>query len=142
MNLKPLLDRTGTTKAWADRQTGWVCDLTGKIFALVAFDGVFDRTGAQIGWWHGGYIQDRHGHVVLSRPSTKIGNLSTPQPTKIPRPPNLHLPSAHPSLRWLLMPPPRAHAWADVTSFLDALGHTETAPEKLRHFREGIGRRI
>jgi hypothetical protein len=40
MKLIPLLDRTGTTTAWADRQTGWVSDLTGKVFALVAFDGV------------------------------------------------------------------------------------------------------
>jgi hypothetical protein len=141
MKLIPLLDRTGTTKAWADRQTGWVSDLKGKVFALVAFDSVFDRTGAHIGWWHGDYIQDRHGHVVLFRPGTKIENLSTPQSKKIPRPSNLHVPSAHPSLRWLLMPPPKAHAWADVTSFLDALGHTQTAAEKLRNFRERIGRR-
>jgi hypothetical protein len=138
MNLMPLLDRTGTTTAWADRQTGWVSDLEGKVFALVVFDGVFDRTGAQIGWWHGDYIQDRHGHVVLSRPSTKIGNLSTPQPTKIPRPPNLHLPSAHPTLRWLLMPPLKAHGWADFEAFLGALGHTQNGAEKLRAFRERI----
>ena len=35
MKLIPLLDRTGTTKAWADRQTDWISDLTGKVLALV-----------------------------------------------------------------------------------------------------------
>jgi hypothetical protein len=51
MKLVPLLGRSGHVKAWGDRETGWISDLTGKFFALVAFDGVFDRTGAQIGWW-------------------------------------------------------------------------------------------
>ena len=129
MNLMPLLDRTGTTTAWADRQTGWVSDLEGKVFALVVFDGVFDRTGAQIGWWHGDYIQDRHGHVVLSRPSTKIENLSTPQPKKIPRPPNLHLPSAHPVLLWLLRLPRKKPLWGDFAGLIGAVGPTQTGAE-------------
>jgi hypothetical protein len=67
----PLLDRTGTVKAWADRQTGWISDLTGKVFALVSF--------------------------ALT-----------------------------------------ARGWADFGAFLGALGHTQTAPEKLRDFRERI----
>jgi hypothetical protein len=141
MMLIPLIDRTGITKAWADRQTGWISDLTGKVFALVAFDGVFDRTGTQIGWWQGDYIADRFGRVVLSKPRVKIDNVTVPQPRQMPRrPPHLHLPLAHPTLRWLLMPPLKSHRWADFTSFLDGLGHTQTAAEKLRAFRERIGR--
>jgi hypothetical protein len=138
MKLIPLLDRTGTTKAWADRQTRWIGDLNGKVFALVSFDGVFDRGGAQVGWWHDTYISDRHGHVVLYRPNARIQNLSMPQRKKIPRPPNLHLPSGHPTLRWLLMPPLKAHGWADFEAFLGALGHTQNGAEKLRAFRERI----
>jgi hypothetical protein len=100
----------------------------------VQFDGVFDRTGAQIGWWHGDYIQDRYGRVVLFRPHAIIQNLSMPQPKKIPRPPTPHLPSGHPTLRWLLMPPFRAHGWADFGALLDALGYRPSAAEKLRAF--------
>ena len=104
--LIPLIDRTGSTKAWADRQTSWISDLTGQVFALVAFDGVFDRTGAQIGWWQGDYIADRFGRVVLSKPRVKRDNVAMPQPKAMPRRPlYLHLPSAHPTLRWLLPPP-------------------------------------
>ena len=139
MKLIPLLDRTGSTKAWADRTSGWISDLTGKVLALVAFDGVFDRTGAQIGWWQGDYIADRYGHIVLSRLRPRIVKVTMPQPKKIPRPPNLHLPTAHPTLRWLLTPPLKAHGWADFEAFLGALGHTQmTAAEKLRDFRERI----
>lgn len=43
MTLFSLLDRTGSTRAWADRKTGWVSGLNGQIFALVAFDGIFSR---------------------------------------------------------------------------------------------------
>ena len=136
----PLMDRTGSTKAWADQRSGWISDLTGKFFALVAFDGVFDRaTGAQIGWWRGTYISDQHGHVVLFRPNARIQNLSMPQPKRIPRPPTLQLPSGHPTLRWLLMPPLTARGWADFGAFLGALGHSQTGA-KLRDFRERIGR--
>jgi hypothetical protein len=138
VTLIPLLDRTGTTKAWADRQTDWISDLTGRIFALVLFDGVFDRTGAQVAWWHGNYVSDPYGHVVLYRPNARIQGLSMPQRNKIPRPPNLHLPSGHPTLRWLLMPPLKAHGWADLEPFLDTLGHTQNGAEKLRAFRERI----
>jgi len=140
MKLVPLLDRSGHVKAWADRETGWISDLTGKVLALVAFDGVFDRTGAQIGWWRGTYIQDRHAHVVLYRPKARIPNLSMPAPKRIPRPPPLQLPSGHPTLRWLLTPPLTARGWAGFGAFLGALGHTQTAAGKLRDFRERIGR--
>ncbi len=141
MKLVPLMDHTGSTRAWADRQTSWISDLRGKVFAFVAFDGVFDRTGAQIGWWHGEYIQDRYGHVILSRPSAKIETLSTPKPKEIPRPPNLHLPSAHPTLRLLLMPPPKVHGWGDFISNFDGVGRRRTAAEKLRDFQKRIERR-
>jgi hypothetical protein len=137
VKLIPLLDRTGTTKAWADRQTDWTSDLTGKVFALVSFDGVFDKGGAQIGWWHDNYISDRHGHVVLYRPNARIQNLTMPQPKQIPRRPTLQLPSGHPTLRWLLTPPLTAHGWADFEAFLGALGHTQNGA-KLRAFRERI----
>ena len=142
MKLIPLMDRTGSTKAWADQRSGWISDLTGKFFALVAFDGVFDRaTGAQIGWWRGTYIQDGHAHVVLYRTNARIQNLSMPQPKQIPRRPNLQLPSGHPTLRWLLMPHLTAHGWADFEAFFCALGHAQmTAAEKLRDYRERIGR--
>ena len=32
MKIIPLLDSKGTVKAWADRQTGWINDLTGNVF--------------------------------------------------------------------------------------------------------------
>jgi len=137
MNLIPLMDRSGHVKAWADRQTDWISDLTGRAFALVSFGGVFDRSGTQIGWWHDDYIADRFGRVVLSRLKARIENVGMPpQPKQIPRPPTLHLPSAHPTLRWLLMPPLKAHRWADFGAFLGALGHTQTAAEKFRDFQE------
>ena len=140
MKLIPLLDRTGNVKAWADRQTDWIGDLKGNVFALVGFDGVFNRTGTQIGWWHGDYITDRYGRVVLSRIRAKIEGIQMPQPKKIPRPPTLHLPSAHPTLRWLLMPPLKAHRWADFGALPDALGHTQAGIKRLRDFQERIGR--
>jgi hypothetical protein len=105
----------------------------------VAFDGVFDRTGAQIGWWHGDYIQNRFGHVILSRPRPRIVKVTMPQPKQIPRRPTLQLPSGHPTLRWLLTPPVTARGWADFGVFLGAVGHTQTGA-KLRDFRERIGR--
>jgi hypothetical protein len=137
----PLLDRTGITKAWADRQTAWISDLTGRVFALVWCDGVFDRGGAQVGWWHGNYILGRHGHLVLYRPNARIQNLSMPQARKIPRPPNLHLPSGHPTLRWLLMPPRKKPLWGDFTTFYDGLGPSRTAVGRLREFQERAGGR-
>jgi hypothetical protein len=84
MKLVPLFDRVGTVKAWADRSSGWISDLSGTVFALVSFDGVFDRTGAQIGWWYGDYIRDRYGRGVLFRPSTKIQSFHRPRLDKIP----------------------------------------------------------
>jgi len=124
--LLPLLDRTGTTKAWADRRTGWIADLAGRAFALVKSYGVFSRTGAQIGWFGDGYIQDRLGGVVLFT-GRRIEHLTMPQPKKIPRPPNLHLPSGHPTLRWLLMPPRKKPLWGDFARFYDGPGPSRTA---------------
>jgi len=142
MKMVPLLDRSGHVKAWADPRSGWVCNLAGNVFAVVAFDGVFNLAGSQIGWWFGDHLRDRYGHIVLSRLRPRIVKVTIPQPNKIPRPPNLHLPSGHPTLRWLLMPPLTARGWADFGAFLGALGHTQmTAAEKLRDFRERIGRR-
>ena len=68
MNLMPLMDRRGDVTAWADRNSGWVSDRIGKVFALVSFDSVFNQTGAQVGWWYGDHIRDRYGRVVLVRP--------------------------------------------------------------------------
>jgi hypothetical protein len=137
MKLIPLLDRTGTVKAWADRQTDWISDLTGKVFALVWFDGVFNRSGAQVGWWRGDYIQDRFGRIVLCRLNARIQGLSMPQPKQIPRRPTLQLPSGHPTLRWLLTPPVTARGWADFGAFFGALGHIQNGV-KLRAFRERV----
>ena len=94
MNLMPLMDRRGNVTAWADRDSGWVSDRMGKVFALVWFDGVFHQRGAQIGGWYGDHIRDRYGRVVLVRPNTKIENVDVPRPKRIPRPPMLHLPSS------------------------------------------------
>ncbi len=59
----PLLDRAGNTMAWTDPNSGWISDQKGNVFALVWFAGVFDRTGAQIGWWlrrpHTGSVRSR-----------------------------------------------------------------------------------
>ena len=139
MKLIPLLDRTGSTKAWADRKTGWISNLTGEIFALAAFDGIFGRTGAQVGWWQGHYIQGGYGRVVLHRHGTRIEKLSMPQPKKCPRLPNFQVPSFKPTLRWLLMPPLRARRWADLEPFLDTLGYVQKSAEKLHDIREKVG---
>ncbi len=141
MKLVPLMDRAGSTKAWADPQTGWISDLMGNVFALIAFDGVFNRSGAQLGYWHGDYIQDRYGRVVLFQPGRKIENISMPRPQSSPPPPKTQLPSAHPTLRRLLMPPLKAHGWGDFTSFFDGVVHRRTAAEKLRDFLKRIERR-
>ena len=41
MNLMPLMDRRGNVTAWADRNSGWVSDQMGKVFALVWFGRCF-----------------------------------------------------------------------------------------------------
>jgi hypothetical protein len=141
MKLIPLLDSTGTVKAWADRQTGWISDLTGRVFAFVKFDGVFSRTGAQIGWFGDGYIQDRLGRAVLFLSGRKIDHLTMPQSQKIPRPPRLQLPSDHPVLRWLLWPPRKKPLWGDFNAFYDAQRPSGTAVARLRQFQERAGGR-
>jgi hypothetical protein len=45
MILMPLMDHRGDATAWADRNSGWVSDRIGNVFALVSFDGVFNQTG-------------------------------------------------------------------------------------------------
>ena len=120
--LAPLLDHTGNTTAWADPTSGWVSDRMGNVFALVWFAGVFNRTGAQVGWWYGDHIRDRYGRVVLFRPGTKIEGINMPRPKKIPPPPKLHLPSGHPVLKWLPTPSVKKHQWADLRSLHDGLG--------------------
>ena len=120
--LAPLLDHTGNTTAWADPTSGSVSDRMGNVFALVWFAGVFNRTGAQVGWWYGDHIRDRYGRVVLFGPGTKIEGINVPRPKKIPPPPKLHLPSGHPVLKWLLTPSVKKHQWADLRSLHDGLG--------------------
>jgi hypothetical protein len=139
--LIPLLDHSGRTQAWADRRTGWISDLAGNVFALVKFYGVFSRTGAQIGWFGDGYIQDRLGRVVLFISGRIIEHLAMPQPKKIPRPPNLHLPSGHPTLRWLLMPPRKKPLWGDFATFYDGPGPSGRAVGRLPEFQERAGGR-
>jgi hypothetical protein len=122
MNSMPLMDRRGNVTAWADRNSGWVSDQMGKVFALVWFDGVFNQRGAQIGGWYGDHIRDRYGRVVMVRPGTKIEDLNLPRPNKIPRSPMLNLPSTHPALKWLPTPVSKKHYWADFSSLDDGLG--------------------
>jgi hypothetical protein len=139
MKLIPLIDRTGAVRAWADRKTGWTCNPTGSVFLLIAFDGVFRFTGEQVGWFYGDHIRDRYGRVVLSRPNAKIEGLIMPRPEKIPPPPKIHMPTGHPELRWVLMPPvKRPYAWADVRSLFDGLSRVRAFEEALRTLRQKL----
>ena len=142
MKLLPLMDRIGDTRAWVDRHSGWISDLTGNVFAFVKFYGVFSRTGAQIGWFGDGYIQDRLGCVVLFISGKRIEHLVMPSPRRIPRPPRLlQLPADHPTLRWLLWPPRKKPLWGDFATFYDGLRPSGTAVGNLREFQERAGGR-
>ena len=121
MKLIPLIDRAGHVRAWADRSTGWISNLNGKIFALIEFDGVFkaQAIAKQIGWSGGDHLRDRLGRVVLARPSAKIEGIVMPRPHKIPPAPRLRLPVGAPLLKWSLPPPMEQRAWADFKSLFD-----------------------
>jgi hypothetical protein len=136
MKLMPLMDRRGDAPAWADRNSGWVSDRIGNVFALVSFDSVFNQTGAQIGWWYGDHIRDRYGRVVLVRPGTKIENVNVPRLKRIPRPPMLHFPSRHPVLKWLPTPASKKYQWAEVSSLYDGLGRLRAWAEKTASFQQ------
>jgi len=138
MKLVPLLDRSGNVKAWANPKSGWIWNWAGNVFALIAFDGVFNLAGSQIGWWFGDHLRDRYGRVVLSRRSTKIDGLNMPRSEKIPEPPKVNLPSGHPELRWLLPPPLKRHDWADFSSLSDGLAQIRAYEEKLRSFHQRV----
>jgi len=138
MILMPLMDRRGDATAWADRNSGWVSDRIGNVFALVSFDGVFNQTSAQIGWWYGDHIRDRYGRVVLVRPGTKIENVNVPRPKRIPRPPMLHLPSSHPVLKWLPTPVSKKCQWAEVSSLYDGFRRLRAWAEKRRAFNRRL----
>ena len=99
MKIIPLIDRTGNVKAWADPETSWIIDLTGKAFAFVSFDGIFNRQGIQVGWWQGDNIRNRYGYVVLIRPDVTIdGILKIPLLKTLPTPPKAHLPTSSPGV--------------------------------------------
>lgn len=133
MQLIPLIDSSGALRAWADRKTGWIYNRTGNAFALVEFDGVFRFSGAQIAWWFGDHIRNRYGRVVLSRPGAKIEGLNMPRPERTPAPPKIYQPSGRPPLQWILPPPMKRHAWADVKSlFDDGLAPVRAFEEQLR----------
>jgi hypothetical protein len=134
MKLVPLLDRSGHVKAWADPRSGWVCNLAGNVFAVVAFDGVFNLAGSQIGWWFGDHLRDRYGRVVLSRRSMKIAGLNMPRSEKIAQPPKVNLPSGHSVLRWLLMPPLKRREWADIKSLFGGLSQIRAFEKRIRSF--------
>lgn len=121
MKLIPLIDRAGQVRAWADRQTGLICDLNGKVIALIKWDGVFraNANAEQVGWFEGDHVRNRRGQVVLIQPSAKLDGVVTPRPKKIPPPPKMHVPLGQPLLRWLLPPPVKQHAWADFQSLFD-----------------------
>jgi len=111
--------------------------LNGKIFALIEFDGVFkaQAIAEQIGWFDGDHLRDRRGRVVLVRPSAKIDGLVMPHPQKIPPAPRLRLPTGRPLLKWLLPPPMKQRAWADLESlFDDGLAQIRAFEEQVRSF--------
>ena len=134
--LVPLIDHSGNMAAWADPNSGWVSDRMGKVFALVWFAGVFNQTRRSGRRWYGDHIRDRYGRVVLVRPGTKIEDLNMPRPKKIPPPPKLHLPSAHPVLKWLPTPSSKKHQWADFSSLDDGLGRLRAWAEKRRALKK------
>jgi hypothetical protein len=133
----PLIDRTGVVRAWADRSTGWISNLNGKIFALIEFDGVFkaQAIAEQIGWFDGDHLRDRLGRVVLARPSAKIEGIVMPHSQKIPPAPRLRLPIGRPVLKWLLPPPLKQRVWTDFKSLADdGLAEVRAFEEQLRGF--------
>ncbi len=119
MKLVPLIDRSGTVRAWADRNSGLICNLTGNVFALIEFDGVFRFAGTQIGWWFDDHVRERRGRVALARLGAKIEGLNMPLVKKVPEPPKIYLPLGRPLLQWLLPPPMKQHAWADFEALFD-----------------------
>jgi hypothetical protein len=121
MKLIPLIDRTGTVWAWADRKTGWVCNPIENVFLLIAFDGVFRFTGEQMGWFFGDHIRNRNGQVVLARPNANIDGLIMPRAKKIPPPPQIRMPTGRPVAHWVLPPPYKGRTWADVESLFSGL---------------------
>src|SRR5689334_6304059 len=135
-SLIPLLDRSGQAKAWAHR-SGWISDLNGNIVALISFDGVFRATAIaeQIGWFEGNHIRNRRGQVVLIQPNAIVDGLVMPRTQRLPKPPQLRLPSSRPTLlRWLLRPI-RQRAWADFTTlFDDGSRQVRAFEERLRSF--------
>ena len=138
MKIIPLIDRTGNVRAWADPETSWIIDLTGKAFAFVSFDGIFDRQGIQVGWWQGDNIRNRYGYVVLIRPDVTIDGIKIRLPKTLPTPPKAHLPTSHPALIRLLPPLSKKHQWADFKSLHDGLQQVRGYEEKLRRFHERV----
>jgi len=98
MKLIPLIDRTGIVRAWADRSSGWICNLSGDAIALIEFDGGFkaQAIAEQIGWFDG-VIRNRRGQVVLIQPNSVIDGLVMPRAQRLPKPRQLRLPSSPPS---------------------------------------------
>ena len=135
MKLIPLIDRTGAVRAWADRSTGWISNLNGKIFALIEFDGVFkaQAIAEQIGWFDGDHLRDRLGRVVLARPSAKIDGVVMPRPQKIPPAPKVRVPIGRPLLKWSL---PTAMKQQRVWAPFEAL--FEDGTKQLRAFAEQL----
>jgi hypothetical protein len=132
MQLIPLIDRTGTITAWADRKTGWACNPKGNVFLFIAFDGVFRSTGEQIGWFYGDHIRNRNGQVVLSRLDVKIEGLTMPRWKEIPPAPKTHMPMGRPVAHWVLLPPHKGRTWADVKSLFDGLSRVRGFEQRLR----------
>jgi hypothetical protein len=132
MKLIPLIDSRGVVKTWADRKTGWICNPTGRVFALIDFDGVFGLTGERVGWFYGDHIRNRNGQVVLSRLDVKIEVLTMPRPEKIPPSPKIHMPTGRPVPHWVLPPPYKGRTWADVESLFDGLSRVRGFEGRLR----------
>ena len=135
MKLVPLLDRSGNVKAWADPGSGWIIDLSGKVFAFVFFNGIFSRHGTQVGWWLGDHIRNRYGQVVLSQPDAEIDGIKIPFQKRLPTPPKAHLPTSHPAMIRLLTPLLKKHQWADFGSLHHGFEQLRAYEKNVRRLR-------
>ena len=137
MTLIPLIDRAGQVRAWADRRTGWISDMNGKIIALIEQlgNGVFiaEAHARQIGWYDcDGVVRNRRGQVVLVQPNAKVDGLVIPRPQRIPAAPKARAPIGRPTLSWQLPLPMKQRAWADFETLFDGPAQLRAFAQKVR----------
>ena len=117
MTLVPFVDREGIVQLWADRKSNWLVDPTGKPFALIHCDGIFNRAGHQIGWWYGDHYTDARGRIVLVRRNAKLDGVPLPRHVPLPKQPKIRGSLSRPVLRWLSATSPnKRHDWTDFSS--------------------------